>query len=45
MRHNIMEPLEWERTVCLCPIKSALKRIVSYPLRMHNENEKLGKTD
>ena len=31
--------LEWECTVCLCPIKSSGKLIASYPLRMHNENE------
>ena len=30
---------------CLYPIKSSLKLIVSYPLRMHNENEKLGGKD
>ena len=35
--------LEWECTVCLCLIKSSLKLIVSYPLRMHNGNEKLEK--
>ena len=42
MRHHIMGLLEWECTVCLCPIKSSLKLIVLYPLRMHNENEKMG---
>ena len=35
--------LEWECTVCLCPIKSSLKLIVSFPLRILNENEKLEK--
>ena len=37
--------LEKEHTVCLCLIKSSLKLIVSYPLSMHNENEKLEKID
>ena len=31
--------LEWECTVCLCPIKSSLTLIVAYPLRTYNENE------
>ena len=35
--------LDWECTVCLCPIKSSLEIIFSYPLRMLNENEKLEK--
>ena len=35
--------LEWECTVCLCPIKSSLKLIVPFPLRILNENEKLEK--
>ena len=43
MRHHIMGLLEWECTVCLCPIKSSLKLIVSYPLPMLSENEKLEK--
>ena len=33
MRHQIMGLLEWECTVCLCPI------IVSYPLLTQNEYE------
>ena len=33
--------LEWECTVCLCPIKSLRKLIVSYLLRTHNEYERL----
>ena len=43
MRHHIMGLLEGECTVCLCPIKSSLKLIVPYPLRMLNENEKMEK--
>ena len=31
--------LEWECTVCLCPMKSSCKLSVSYPLCKHNENE------
>ena len=36
--HHIMGVLEWECTVCLCPIKSS-RKLVSYPLRTQNENE------
>ena len=43
MKHHRMGLLEWECTVCLCPIKSSCKLIVSYPLLMHNENEILKK--
>ena len=35
--------LEWECTVCLCPIKSSLTLIVAYPLRTYNENEIMNK--
>ena len=42
---TIMGVLEWECNVCLCPIKSSRKLIFSYPLRLHNENERLRKLD
>ena len=45
MRRHIMGLLEGECTVCLCPKKSSLKLIVSYPQPMHNKNEKLEKID
>ena len=44
MRHHIIGLLDWECTVCLCPIKSSLELIVPYILRMLNENEKLEKS-
>ena len=34
-----MGDLEWECTVCLCPIKLSRNLIVSYPLRTLNKNE------